>query len=157
MAAGDGVFNVSLGMWRYYLGLPAANDALVAVLLKSAGLVAEATLKDYTTLADLLAGASDEADFTGYTRLTITAGITITPDNANERVDGDMPDFEWAAAVRVTNNSLGKLLVCYDPDTTGGTDASLIPVTYHNFVTTTDDNGLLARISAAGFVRAAAA
>lgn len=157
MAAGDGVFNVSLGIWRQYLGLPAATDALVVVLLKAAGLPAEATLKDFDTLADLLAGTADEADFTGYARKIITAGITITVDDANERVDGDMLDVEWDAAVRATNNTLGKMLVCYDLDTTGGTDSTLIPVTYHNFVTTTDDAALLARITAAGFVRASAA
>lgn len=157
MAAGDGVFNVSLGLWRYYLGLPAANDALVVVLLKSAGLPAEATLRDFDTLADLLAGSADEADFTGYVRKFVTTGITVTVDDVNERVDGDMVDVEWDAAARSVNNTLGKMLVCYDPDTTGGTDSSIIPVTYHNFSTTTDDTGLLARLAAAGFVRAAAA
>lgn len=157
MAAGDGVFNVSLGLWRYYLGLPAANDGLVVVLLKSAGLPAEATLKDFDTLADVIASTADEADFTGYARITVTAGITITPDDVNERVDGDMADVEWAAATRAAQNTLGKLLVCYDPDTTGGTDSSIIPVTYHNFAVTTDDNALQARLSAGGFVRAAAA
>jgi hypothetical protein len=157
VAAGDGVFNVSLGVWRQYLGLPAANDALVIVLLKASGIPAEATLRDFDTLADLLASSADEADFTGYARQTVTVGITVTVDDVNERVDGDMPDLEWAAATRSVQNSLGKLLVCYDPDTTSGTDSSIIPVTYHNFVVTTDDNALQARISTAGFVRAAAA
>lgn len=157
MAVGDGVFNVSLGVWRQYLGLPAANDALVIVLLKASGLPAEATLRDFDTLADLLASSADEADFTGYARQLVTVGITVTVDDVNERVDGDMPDIEWAAATRAVNNTLGKLLVCYDPDTTGGTDSTVVPVTYHNFSATTDNNALLARISAAGFVRAAAA
>lgn len=157
MAVGDGVFNVSLGVWRQYLSLPAANDALVIVLLKASGLPAEATLRDFDTLADLLASSADEADFTGYTRQFVTVGITVTVDDVNERVDGDMPDVEWAAATRSVNNTLSKLLVCYDPDTTSGTDSTIVPVTYHNFNATTDNNALLARISAAGFVRAAAA
>jgi len=150
----DGVFNVSKGIWRYYLGLPAANDALVVVLLKAAGLVADATLADYDDLAALLAGASDEADFTSYARKTITSA-TITPDDPNDRVDGDIADQVWDPAGGAANNSLGKLLVCYDPDTTGGTDSTLIPVTYHNFVTTTDGTKLTAEVNTAGLVRAA--
>ncbi len=151
----DGVFNISKGLWRYYFGLPAANDALVVVLLKSAGLVADATLADYDDLAALLAGASDEADFTGYARKTITSSITITVDDPNDRVDGDVPDQVWDPAGGGTNNTLGKLVVCYDPDTTGGTDSSLIPVTYHNFGTATDGTKLTAEVNTAGLVRAA--
>jgi hypothetical protein len=148
-----GVFNVAKGIWRYYLGLPAANDALVVVLLKASGLPADATLADYTDLATLLAGAADEADFTNYVRKLITSGVVITPDNTNDRVDGDIPDQTWTSAGGATNNSLGKLLVCYDPDTTGGTDSSIIPVTYHDLVAPTDGNDLVAQINAAGLVR----
>lgn len=156
MAAGDGVFNVAMGIWRNYLGLPAANDAVIVVLLKSAGLPAEATLRDFTTLAALLASSADEADFTGYARKTLTSGITITQDDTNERVDGDLPDQEWDPAGGATNNTLGKILFCYDPDTTVADDSTVIPLTYHNFNATTDGNALHARISAAGFVRSAA-
>jgi hypothetical protein len=53
------------------------------------------------------------------------------------------------------NNSLGKLLVCYDDDTTAGTDANIIPWTYHDFVVTTDGTDLTAQINTAGLFRAA--
>lgn len=151
---GNGVFNVSKGIWRYYLGLPGTNDALYVVLLKGSGLVADSVLADYDDLAALLAGASDEADFTGYTRKTITSA-TITPDDPNDRVDGDIADQVWDPAGGATNNTLGKILTVYDPDTTGGTDSSLIPLTYHDFVTTTDGTKLTAEIDTAGLVRAA--
>lgn len=156
MAVGDGVFNVALGVWRTYLGLPAANDALLVLLLKSAGLPAEATLRDFTTLAALLASSADEADFTAYARKIVTVGITVTQDNVNERVDGDMLDLEWNPAGGAVNNTLGKIVVCYDPDTTVLDDSTVIPLTYHNFSATTDGKPLLARIATAGFVRAAA-
>jgi len=152
---GNGVFNISKGLWRYYLGLPATNDALVVVLLKSTGLVADSALADYDDLTALLAGASDEADFTGYARKSITSGITITVDDPNDRVDGDIPDQVWSTAGGATNNTLGKLIVCYDPDTTGGTDADLIPLTFHDFTATTDGNPLTAQVATAGLVRAA--
>src|SRR5436190_1997666 len=153
MAAG--VFTVAKGIWRYHLGLPATNDALIAVLLKASGLQADGTLADYTDLATLLAASNDEADFTNYARKVITSSITITPDTTNDRVDGDIPDQTWTSAGGATNNSLGKLLVCYDPDTTGGTDSSIIPITYHDLVATTDGTNLVAEINAAGLVRAA--
>lgn len=156
MAIGDGVFNVAMGSWRTYLGLPAANDAIVVVLLKLAGLPAEATLRDFGTLADILASAADEADFTNYARKIITASITITQDNVNERVDGDLPDQEWDPAGGAVNNTLGKILFCYDPDTTTPGDNTIIPLTYHNFSATTDGNPLVARIATAGFVRSSA-
>lgn len=156
MAAGDGVFNVAMGIWRNYLALPAANDALVVLLLKASGIPAEATLRDFTTLASLLASAADEADFTGYARKVVTVGITVTQDNTNERVNGDVPDQEWNPAGGAVNNTLGKIVVCYDPDTTGGDDTTIIPLTYHNFNATTDGNILQARIATAGFVRSAA-
>ena len=156
MAAGDGVFNVAMGVWRTLAGLPATNDALIIVLLKAAGIPAEATLRDFATLADVLASAADEADFTGYARKTLTSGITITQDNVNERVDGDIPDQEWNPAGGAVNNTLGKLLICYDPDTTVSGDNTVIPLTYHNFSVTTDGNPLQARVASAGFVRSAA-
>ncbi|HWO65361.1 MAG TPA: hypothetical protein VNO31_35535 [Umezawaea sp.] len=151
----NGVFNISKGLWRYYLSLPATNDALVVVLLKGAGLVADSVLADYDDLAALLAGASDEADFTSYARKTITTGITITVDDTNDRVDGDIDDQVWSPAGGAANNTLGKLITCYDSDTTGGTDSGLIPVTYHDFVATTDGNPLTAQVATAGLVRAA--
>lgn len=150
------VFNVAKGSWRYYLGLPAANDGLVILLLKSAGLVSDDVLDDYVDIATLLAGTSDEADFTGYSRKTLTSGITITQDNTNNRVDADIADLTWTAAGGPLNNALSKLIVAYDNDISAGTDSNLLPVAHFDFVTTTDGTDLLAEINAAGLLRAAA-
>lgn len=149
----DFVFNIAKGRVVYYATLPAASDGLVVVLLKSSGLEADATLKDYADLASLLAGTSDEADFTNYTRKTITS-VTVTVDNANDRVDVDVADQTWTSAGGAANNSLGKLLVCYDPDTGTGTDSSVIPLTAHDFVATTDGTNLVAQVATSGFFRA---
>jgi hypothetical protein len=151
----DGVFNVAKGRVAYYAGLPATNDALVVVLLKATGLEADDALNNHDDLAALLAAANDEADATGYARITVTAGVTVTVDDTNNRVDIDMPDLTWTGLGGATNNTLGKLLVCYDPDTTTGTDSTLVPLTYHDFTATTDGTDLSAVIPAAGFARAA--
>jgi NADH dehydrogenase/NADH:ubiquinone oxidoreductase subunit G len=149
----DFVFNIAKGAVAYYATLPATNDGLIVVLLKSSGLEADSTLKDYDTLALLLAGTSDEADFTNYGRKTITS-VTVTVDDTNDRVDVDVADQTWTSAGGATNNTLGKLLVCYDPDTTGGTDSSVIPLAAHDFSATTDGTNLVAQVAASGFYRA---
>lgn len=152
----DFVFNIAKGKVKYYSELPAANDALVVILLKTAE--ADATLKDYSTLsAALTAGggtANVEANFTNYARKTISSA-TITVDNVNDRLDIDIPDQIWTAAGGATNNTLVKLLVCYDDDTTSGTDTNLIPLTSHDFPVTTDGSDLTAQIAATGYYRAA--
>lgn len=150
----DGVFNISKGKAGYYATLPAANDALIVVLIKSTGLEADDTLNNYDDLAALLAAANDEADFTNYARKAITS-VTNTVDDTNNRLDSDFADQTWTAAGGAANNTLGKLLVCYDPDTTAGTDSSIIPLTYHDFSATTDGSDLTAVVATAGFYRAA--
>lgn len=151
---GNVVSNLGKGRTAYYSTLPAANDALILLLLKAAGLEADGTLVDYDTVSALLAAANDEADFTNYARKTITS-VTVTVDDTNDRVDVDFADQTFSSAGGASNNSLGKAVVAYDPDTTGGTDADLIPLTYHDFVATTDGNDLVAVVATDGFYRAA--
>jgi hypothetical protein len=151
----DGAFNIAKGKIRYYTELPAASDALVVVLLKSTGLVADTALADYDDLAALLAGASDECDFTNYARKTVTLGVIATVDDSNDRVDVDMPDLTWTAAGGAANNTVGKLIVAYDPATGSGTDSEIIPLTFHDCAFTTDGTDVTAAIAAAGFFRAA--
>lgn len=150
----DGVFNIVKGKFRYYTELPATNDALIAVLLKSSGLEVDATLADYDDLSALLAASNDEADFTNYARKTITSAIA-TVDDTNNRVDVDIADQTWTTAGGATNNTLGKLLICYDPDTTTGTDSTVIPLFFLDFSATTDGTTLVAQVNAAGIARAA--
>lgn len=155
----DGVFNVSKGKVNEYTarvdGNDPANSALIVVLLKAAE--ADGTLEDYDDLSTLLAQAGNtEADFTNYARKTITdTEVTApSPDDTNNRQESDIPDQTWSSAGGASNNTLVKLIVCYDGDTTGGTDANLIPLTHHDFAATTDGNDLVAQINAAGFFRA---
>jgi hypothetical protein len=144
-------FNKSLGASAYYAGLPAANDSLIAVLLASAGLVSDATLRDYDDLAAILAGASDEATFTGYSRQTLT-GVTVTVDDTNDRVDIDCGDPQWSPT---TAQALGKIVICYKPDT-GSADSAIIPLFADDFVVTTPTSGTVTyQVASSGFLRAA--
>jgi len=155
----NGVFNIAKGRAVELYNRVQTNDpadaALVVVALQAA--VADATLEDFDDLSTLLADASNtEADFTNYARITLTdTDLTaIVPDDNNNRFDVDIPDQTYISAGGAANNSLVKLLVCYDADTTGGDDTAIIPLTHHDFVTTTDGNNLQVTINAAGFFRA---
>lgn len=145
-------FNVAKGKSAYYATLPAANDGLVAVLLASAGLETDAVLKDFDTLAQVVAGATDEATFGGYARQVLT-GVVVAVDDATDVQTVDFADPTWSPT---TAQALGKLVVCYDPDTTGGTDADLIPLWADDYVITTPTSGSISYTVAAGGMFSAA-
>ena len=105
------------------------NSALILVVLSTTGLVSDATLSAYDTLAAVLA-VNDEADNTGYARITITDTGVVAPvvDDTAGTVTLTLADQTTAAIT--AGDSWAKLLICYDSDTTGGTDANIIPVKY---------------------------
>lgn len=140
------VFNCSLGKVKYYGELPAANDALILVPLEASGLVADSTMRDYDTLSDILAGATNEQTTIG--RKTITS-VTVTVNDTNDRVELDFADQVYSTP---SGNALGAMLVCYDPDTTAGDDTTVIPLTKHDYAITPEGDSLT--VSVADFYRA---
>ena len=144
----DFVFNNAKGKVAYYAGLPATSDALIAVVLESSGLEADATLKDYDDLNTLLAGTSNEQTTMG--RKTL-ASVTVTVNDTTDLVDVDAADITWTAA---TGNATGKLLICYDGDTGTGTDANIIPLVALDMTVTPDGSDVTAQFGASGFYRA---
>lgn len=144
----DLVFNIAKGKAAYYATLPAANDALIAIPIETSGIESDATLRDYDTLSALLAASNNEQTTMG--RKTL-ASVTSTVDDTNDRVDADFADPTWSLA---TGNAISAIVICYDPDTTGGTDADLIPLTKHDFVVTPNGGDITANVAAAGFYRA---
>lgn len=122
MATYDLAFNIAKGAIAYYWRLPAANDAIIAIPLRSTGIVAASTMRDYDTVADVLAGATDEQTEMG--RKTCS-GVTATVDDSGDFVLCDFNDITWTAA---TGPNTAALLLAYDPDTTGGSDSDLVPL-----------------------------
>lgn len=143
------VFNVALGRVSYYASLPAANDALILVPLEASGLEADAVLRDKDDLAAVVAGSTNEQTTVG--RKTLS-GVTVTVDDTNDRVAIDAADVTWSSP---TGNAIGAVVICYDPDTTGGTDADLIPLTKHDLAWTPDGNSFT--LSIADFARVSSA
>jgi hypothetical protein len=143
------VFNVALGRIAYYASLPAANDGLVLIALESSGLETDAVLRDKDDFAAVVAGTTNEQTTVGRKPL---ASVTVTVDDTNDRVALDAADVTWTAP---TGNAIGAVVICYDPDTTGGTDADLIPLTKHDLSWTPDGNNFALTIS--DFCRASSA
>ena len=145
---GDIIFNIAKGKEQYYASLPATNDALIAVPIETSGLEADSVLQDYDNLNVLLAASNNEQTTMG--RKTL-ASVTSVVDDTNNRVDADAADSTWTAA---TGNAVSALIVCYDPDTTTGSDTDLIPLTAHDFVVTPNGGDVTAQVATSGFYRA---
>jgi len=115
-----------------------ANCAIVLVVLETAGLEADAVLKDADSVAALVAGTTSEQTVMGRKTLTDADLAALpAPDDSNDRYDVSLPTTTWVAP---DGNPVSKLAVCYDPDTTAGTDADLIPLVLMDFVH--DPNGV---------------
>ena len=149
------VFNIAKGEVNAYtkrvVNNDPANSALVVVLLKAAE--ADGILQDYNTLGNILAGANTEADFTNYSRkiLTNTELSLPTVDDSGNQQFSDAPDLTYVSAGGAVNNAIVKMLICYDSDTTSGTDANLVPLVALDWVVTTDGNDLVAVFGSEGF------
>ena len=135
------VFNIALGRLAYYTSLPAANDGLVLIALESSGLETDAVLRDKDDFAAVVAGTTNEQTTVG--RKTL-ASVTVTVDDTNDRVALDAADVTWTSP---TGNAIGAVVICYDPDTTGGTDSDLVPLTKHDLTWTPDGNNFTLAIA----------
>lgn len=114
-----------------------ANSAFILVPLSASGTEAEG--QDYDTLTAVLAGTANEQTGGGWVRKTLTStelAAFPTPDDTNNRYDVSNPQVTWTTP-GVGNNLTG-MLVCFDYDTTTGTDANTIPVSHHDLVFTAD-------------------
>lgn len=146
MAAG--IFDTALGRIVRYADLIETGDQLVAVLLQS-GQEADGTLEGYSTLSALLAGANSEASFTGYT----AGGQDLTTVTVDEGTPGqisvDCDDPSWSPT---SAQSLGKIIICYDPDGTN-TPGNMVPLFHDDFAITTPTSGTITyQVAAGGFV-----
>jgi hypothetical protein len=144
----DITFNIAKGYEKKYAALDGgANDALIIVLLKDA-VQADATLADHDTLSAVL-GANTEATGAWYARKTVSS-VTPTVDDTNDWYTATFANQTWTSATAGQN--ISALLVCYDPDTTTGTDTTVVPITKHDFAVTTNGSDLTAQLGSTGFI-----
>jgi hypothetical protein len=132
------VFNIAKGrvveFYNRVKGNDPANSAIILVPIETSGLEADATLIDADTLAAVLAGTTNEQTTMGRKTLTDADLAALpAPDDTNDRYDVSLPTVTWTAA---SGNAISKILVCYDSDTTAGTDANIVPLTLFDFAVT---------------------
>lgn len=151
------IFNISLGSAaEFYKRVDAndpANSALIIAVIDANG-DTDATMKDRDDLSALLGGLANEVTNTNYARKTLT-DVDLTafaPDDANDRVDLVIPDQTFAAIAAGT--AWTDVLVCYDNDTTAGTDANIVPISCHDFAVTPDGSDIVMDVPPTGFYRA---
>lgn len=136
----NGSFNVALGRETEFHnrvdGSDPTNAVLVLVALASSGLEIDSVLQDYDTLSALLAASNNEVTNAGYARIVISdAGLAAyTVDDTNDEIRLPLANQTFTAIV--AGDSWRKLLICYDSDSTVGTDADIIPVKYFDILST---------------------
>ncbi len=117
-----------------------ANSALILVPIETTGLEADSVLIDKDGLAALLSGTTNEQTTMGRKTLTdVELAALPAPDDTNDRYDVSLPTVTWTAAV---GNAISKILICYDSDTTGGTDSAIIPLTLFDAAITPDGSDI---------------
>lgn len=132
------------------------NAAIVIVVLGATGIDSLATLQDFDDLAAVLA-ANNEVNNTGYARKVLVDAdlAALAPDDSGNFLAVDIADQTWSAvAADGTQGNWAVLALCYDSDTTAGTDANIIPLCFYDFPVVPDGNDIVAVINAAGVFKA---
>jgi len=148
------VCNIALGrigeLYRRVENGDPSTARLVLIPLETSGLASDATLKDYDTVADLLAGSTNEQTTMSRKTLSATELASVpTPDDGNDRVDYALPAVTWTAAA---GNPVSKVLVCYEPNNSSPSDSNKIPLTI--FDATLNPDGNDATLNSGTFFRA---
>ena len=152
------VFNIALGRAAELYNRVDTNDPANSVLVVAAinTSATDTVLRRLDTLADIEANVNTaDATNAGYARKVLTDAdiVAFAPDDANDRVDLDIPDQTWTA-VATSPGAWTDIVICYDNDSTGGTDANIVPLTLHDFAVTPDGSDITMQVAAAGFFRA---
>ena len=157
------VFNYSLGRACEFFNRVDSSDPTNAVLVLIAYAIAgdqaardaiDITLRDAATIAAVEAITDvDEVTNAGYARILLDdTDVAFVVDTTNDRVDLDFADQTFPTVSAGDNWT--DLVIAYDPDSTGGTDADIIPMSLHDFPVPPDGSDIVTQLGAAGFFRA---
>lgn len=138
------VFNIAKGRVVEFFNRVQSNDPAnsAIILVPCSASDTEANAQDADTLTAALATAINEQT-TSWTRKTLTDAdlSAIAVDDTNNRFPATLPSVTWTGPT--TGNDTTGLLICYDGDTTAGTDANIIPLVHCDFAVTADGNDVV--------------
>lgn len=144
MAAETFVFNISKGRQAEFFNRVDSNDpansAIILVPLNVGGTAAQG--RDFDDLAAVLADVNfDEVTTNGWARKTLTDAdlAALAVDDTNDRMPSTLPAVSWGSPTATT---VVQILVCYDSDTTAGTDSNIIPISAHAVNLIPDGNAI---------------
>lgn len=108
-----------------------ANSALVMMVLETGSTNGLAGLPDFDTFAAITAGGYTEVNNAGYSRAVLTDAdlAAWTPDDTNNRILLVLPLQTFGSPNVTAGDNWDLVVVGYDNDTTGGTDANIVPIT----------------------------
>ena len=117
-----------------------ATAGFVVVLLQDTDIEDLATLRDYDTLAAILAADNVECSVSSYSRLVLDSDDISAPtvNDSNDAQTFDIPDQDFGALE--SGQSIQGVVMCYAPNT-GGADSTMIPVYIDRFATAVPLNG----------------
>lgn len=142
----DFVFNLAKGRVAELFNRVDSNDpanSAIIVVPVDRGAATDATLRDLDTLTAVLGAGVTERTTGGWNRKTLTDAelAALAVDDTNDRMPATIPALVWTA---VSAGAVTDLVFCYDSDTTGGTDANLLPLTMNAFAITPDGSDVQA-------------
>lgn len=134
MATVAHVPNIAAGSEMEYVRRVDTNDptnsAIVIVLFSTGDTVAN--MRDFDSVSAILAGASVESNFTNYARTVLTDTDINSPtiDDSGNTANWDLADQSplISSAGGTVDEDIDMVVFAYDPDSTVGTDADLIPI-----------------------------
>lgn len=113
----------------------------------------EAQGQDLDTLAAVEADANfSEQTAGGWARVALTDAqlAAIAVDDTNNRFPVAIPQTSMGSPT--AGNDVAGFLICYDSDTTAGTDSNIVPISCHDLSVEADGNEVV--LNAGDFLRA---
>lgn len=147
-------FNIAKGRVVEYFNRVQTNDPAnsAIIIVPCSASDTEANAQDADTLTAALATAINEQTSGGWARVTLTNAelSAVAVDDTNNRFPASIPQTSMGSPT--AGNDTTGVLVCYDSDTTGGTDANIVPLVHLDFAVTADGNEVV--INAGDVLRA---
>jgi hypothetical protein len=131
-------FNISLGREvEFYNRVDSndpANSALIMMILAASGIESVETLRDKDSFAAIVSGTTNEVTNAGYARKTLT-DASLSAYSVDDTTDSvTLAIAAQTFATISAGDTWAFAVLGYDPDTTGGTDSDIIPITAHELI-----------------------